>query len=174
MSELPFETITINSQLELTQFTPDDAARLFELTNNNREYLERFLPWVPAVGTVDDSLAHINETIANRLLGKAFTYGIKYRDEFVGNISIMHIDEPDKTEIGYWIDEAHSGLGITTLAVEALTNLGLSVLGLTKLHIRASPDNIGSNKVAEKAGYVFEGLIQDHTHGALNVWSMST
>jgi RimJ/RimL family protein N-acetyltransferase len=75
-------------------------------------------------------------------------------------------------EIGYWIAPDHSGKSITTRSVQALTKLGLDSLGLDRIVIRANPDNIGSNKVAEKSGYMLVGNeIEDGV--GLNVWMIN-
>jgi ribosomal-protein-alanine N-acetyltransferase len=59
--------------------------------------------------------------------------------------------------IGYWIDRSHANKGLTTDAVNTLTRFGFEVLGLHRIEINVRPENDASCRVAEKAGYVFEG-----------------
>ena len=164
--------ITINNTLRLIQLQPEQAGELFQLTDDNREYLGEFLPWVPHVTTVADSLAHIQETLEARASGTIFTYGIELNGEIVGTISLRNIqpDSPKEIEIGYWVSKDCAGKGIATTATQALTDFGVRVLGLASIAIRAHAQNIGSNKVAEKSGYVFEGEIDDEVYGKLNLW----
>ena len=167
-----YETVEVEGNLRLVQVRPDQADRLFELTDNNREYLGRFLPWVPYVKTVEDSQKHIAETIENRANGKIYTYGIEYDGEIVGDISLRNLqDESQAPEIGYWISPDYSGKGLTTKAVRALTDLAIGKMGLHKIAIRANPENIASNKVAEKAGYTLVGHEVEHDE-PLNVWAI--
>lgn len=162
------EQFEIDKSLILQQLQPSDADRIFELTENNRTYLEEFLPWPKHTKSVEDSLAHIHKTMKEREDGETLAYGIKYEGSIVGHISVMHLNK--RPEIGYWIAAEYSGKGVTTRAVEALTNYAFQALGVNKIIIRANPKNIASNKVAEKAGYVLAGEeVEDGE--TLNVWN---
>lgn len=59
--------------------------------------------------------------------------------------------------IGYWIDKNYAGRGYTTEAVKLMTAFGFDGLGLHRIEINIRPENASSIRVAEKAGYVFEG-----------------
>lgn len=165
------EEIIINGSLRLVQLLPDQADRLFELTEKNREYLGEFLPWVPHVKTVEDSRKHIQETLLNREVNKVFTYGIEQDGTVIGDISIRNLQDATlPPEIGYWLGKEYAGRGITTLATQALSQFGVDTLGLKKIIIKADPDNVASNKVAEKAGFMFEHQEESENHETLNVW----
>jgi len=66
--------------------------------------------------------------------------------------------------IGYWIDRAFANRGYTTQAVNLMTRFGFEQLGLHRLEINIRPENAPSIKVAEKAGYIFEGLRPRYLH----------
>ena len=167
---MSYEILNINKKLRLVQLMPKQAVKLFELTDKNREYLSSFLPWVSNVKTVDDSREYIMQTLKNRTEGKAYTYGIELDGIIVGDINLRGLkDMNQQAIIGYWIDAAQSGRGLTTKAVHALTNFGIGTLGLDKIILRASPDNIASNRVAEKVGYVFSNQIVEDGN-TLNIW----
>ena len=167
------ESIPIDEHMKLVQLKPEQADRLFELTDQNREYLGEFLPWPPYVKSVDDSRKHIEETIQKRRDNLAYTYSIEVDGVIAGDISIRNLTEVEKKpEIGYWMSPDYAGKGLMTKAVRALTDYGLQSLALEKIIIRADPMNIGSNKVAEKAGYNQVG-VDTSNDKILNVWSIS-
>lgn len=166
---MAFEEININDSLRLIQLQPEQADRIFELTDSNREYLGRFLPWVSYVHTIDDSRRYIEDSLLSREHGVAYTYGIECDGRVVGDISIRNLLEGDP-EIGYWMSEDYSGRGITTLTVRALTDFAIKHFGLEKIIIRVEPLNIASNKVAEKAGYKLIGQVDDAEYSRLNIW----
>ena len=169
-STMSYEDIPVDEEVRLVQLQPDQADRLFELTDNNREYLGEFLPWPLHVKSVDDSRKHIEETLEKRAQDTGYTYGIEYKGEIVGDISLRNLNDTQKApEIGYWISPDYAGKGLTTKSVQALTDLGLGSLGLGKIVIRANPENGASNKVAEKAGYTQVGTETDNDE-PLNVW----
>lgn len=164
------ESIPINDRIQLVQLTPDHAQEVFDLTEANRAYLDEFLPWPKFVKEVEDSKEHIEETLSNRENGTSFSYGIQYDSSLIGNISIRNlIDESLLPEIGYWIAEDYSGKGIASAATTAITQFAFHTLGLQKVIIRANPENIASNKVAENAGYTFVGQEPDDEE-ILNIW----
>ena len=66
--------------------------------------------------------------------------------------------------IGYWIDRAFANRGFTTQAVNLVTRFGFQELGLHRIEINIRPENAPSIKVAEKAGYIFEGLRPRYLH----------
>ena len=167
------EFINVDENLRLEQLTPDRAGEVFAITDQNRDYLGKFMPWVPYIKSSEDSLNYINETIESRKLGTKYSYGVVYDETLVGNVSLRNINhESLRPEIGYWIIPEYSGKGITTRAVKALTELGLKSLELDQIILRANPENVASNKVAEKAGYqLLDHEVEDGE--PLNVWSIS-
>lgn len=66
--------------------------------------------------------------------------------------------------IGYWIDKDFANRGITTRAVKALTRFAFEELRLHRIEIALRPENGASKRVAEKAGYQFEGLRPRYLH----------
>jgi ribosomal-protein-alanine N-acetyltransferase len=66
--------------------------------------------------------------------------------------------------IGYWIDRNFANRGFTTQAVEILTQYAFSELRLHRLEINLRPENASSRRVAEKAGYIFEGERPRYLH----------
>jgi ribosomal-protein-serine acetyltransferase len=167
------ESVKVDENLQLEQLTPEHAGEMFSMTDENREYLGKFMPWVPFIKTPEDSLNYINDTIESRKNGTKFSYGLVYDGTLAGNVSLRNLNHESRPpEIGYWIIPEYSGKGITTRAVRALTDLGLNSLDLDRIILRANPDNVPSNKVAEKAGYqLVDHEIEDGE--PLNVWSIS-
>ena len=66
--------------------------------------------------------------------------------------------------IGYWIDQRFASRGYTTRAVKLLTKYGFETLKLHRIEINLRPENAASKRVAEKSGYVFEGLRPRYLH----------
>ena len=91
--------------------------------------------------------------------GRALTLAIWYEKKLVGQISLGGIiyGAGRMAHIGYWIDKRFANLGITTKAVKMITEYAFSELELHRVEINIRPENMSSRKVAEKAGYIFEG-----------------
>ncbi len=61
-------------------------------------------------------------------------------------------------EIGYWAAKPHRGRGYVTEAVGALAHWAFTTAGVERLEWRAEVGNDASRAVAEKAGFVIEGI----------------
>jgi RimJ/RimL family protein N-acetyltransferase len=62
--------------------------------------------------------------------------------------------------LGYWVRTSAAGRGVATNATRAAARFGFEQLGLRRIEIVAAVDNIPSQRVAEKAGAVREGILR--------------
>lgn len=65
-------------------------------------------------------------------------------------------------EIGYWVRRETRGLGVASSAVRLVSRWALTDMGLARLELLAEPANLPSQRVAEKAGFVREGLVRSY------------
>ncbi|MCP3031556.1 GNAT family N-acetyltransferase [Halobacillus sp. A1] len=83
---------------------------------------------------------------------------LKATGKIVGTIDFVSIDEQHmNAEIGYVLSEVWWGRGLTTEASKRLIQFGFTELKLERIQARCMAENIGSQKVMEKAGMSFEG-----------------
>ena len=66
--------------------------------------------------------------------------------------------------IGYWVDKNYANRGLVTEAVKRVTDFAYQELGLHRIEINVRPENGASCRVAEKAGYQFEGERAEFLH----------
>lgn len=172
--ELPFAEIPVEKNITLRQLRLEEADHIFAVVDNNREYLNKWLPWVNGTNSARDSAEFIEDTINKRMQGTEYGYAVCIDGVPVGHMSLMHVKDEQEPEIGYWVSSSVAGQGITTKAAQALTNFGFNTLGLQKIVIRANQDNIASNKVAEKLGYTLsETYYSEQLKETINVWAKS-
>lgn len=173
MSKASDEEIKVDEHLTLRQLREDEAEQLFNLTKKNHEYLKPWMPWLAGVKTVEDSASFIRAIIQKREKDVRYGYGMIYGGKVAGHMSIMHLNDEQHPEIGYWLDHELNGKGLTTKAVMALTDFGLNKLKLPKILIKAKPENIASNRVAEKCGYTLVETKDYPGRGPLCVWAIT-
>ncbi len=65
-----------------------------------------------------------------------------------------------KCEAGYWLRSGHTGQGLATEALNALTRLGLDVLGMRRIQALPDDANLASSRVCERASYALEGVLR--------------
>ena len=62
--------------------------------------------------------------------------------------------------LGYWVRTSAAGRGVATRATKLAARFGFAELGLNRIEIVAAVDNIASQRVAERAGAVREGILR--------------
>ena len=81
--------------------------------------------------------------------------------EFLGCVMAFGIEADEgKAELGYMVAPAARGRGVATEALRLLTDWGFTERGLFRLELLISIDNTASIRVAERAGYVREGVLR--------------
>lgn len=86
----------------------------------------------------------------------------KRTDRVIGAIE-MTIDKSNESgEIGYILHPGFWGNGIMTKAVENIIDYGFNQLNLNKIWATTDAENIGSEKVMQKAGMTNEGLLRQN------------
>ncbi len=88
---------------------------------------------------------------------------IDINGEAVGSIGIypqndIHINN---AELGYWLGEPFWGNGIITLAIKEMIAYCFKNWDFNRIYARPFGNNIGSQRVLEKAGFVLEGRFKN-------------
>ncbi len=74
--------------------------------------------------------------------------------------------------LGYWVRTSQTQQGIATIATRLLARFGLKELKLNRIEIIAATDNDASQRVAEKAGAIHEGVLRNRLVVHENVYDM--
>jgi len=81
--------------------------------------------------------------------------------EFLGMAAIVELDLFGREgEIGYMVAPAARGQGVAGRALRLITGWALGELGLERVELRIDVDNEPSIRVAERLGYVREGVLR--------------
>jgi RimJ/RimL family protein N-acetyltransferase len=81
--------------------------------------------------------------------------------DLVGSVSIHTIDrETNDAEVGYWTAPAARGRGVAALAVDAACRWAFAALPVDRIELCHAVENTASGRVAEKAGFSFEGRLR--------------
>ncbi len=79
--------------------------------------------------------------------------------ELLGSIGVRYFDG-GIGEVGYWVKREARGRGIATRGLSLLSRWALGEKGLGRFQLRADVENEASQRVAEKAGFVREGVLR--------------
>lgn len=151
----------IDSATALRVLREDDAAELFALTDANRAYLRRWLPWVDLVTSEDDSRSFLANVTAQREDGRGPTFGIEHDGALAGIVGYLPIDRVNRCgEIGYWLAERAQGRGVMTQCCSFVVRYGFLTLDLNRIQIAAGTGNVVSRAIPERLGFTFEGILR--------------
>jgi [ribosomal protein S5]-alanine N-acetyltransferase len=67
-----------------------------------------------------------------------------------------------RASVGYAVSPLHRGRGVATSALKALTAFAWTIPGLHRIEVYVEPWNDASVRVAERCGYLREGLLRSH------------
>ena len=139
---------------EITKYIPD-APR-------TREEAREELEW------------HMNGHHRNPDLGLWATIH-KETDKFIGRCGLLPwtIEDQQEVEVAYTIARSYWGHGLATEAAQAILQYGFEILNLSRLVSLIEPENIASQRVAEKIGMIFEKRVDDGEYTPFFIYSIN-
>ena len=86
---------------------------------------------------------------------------LKENNKMVGTIELFNFYANFKAEMGYALNPRYWGNGIIPEAGRAILDWGFNKLNLKRIEINLFVDNIQSERVCQKLGFSFEGIIRN-------------
>jgi RimJ/RimL family protein N-acetyltransferase len=68
--------------------------------------------------------------------------------------------DPGLAAVGYWLRPEARGRGAATVAVQLIARWAFDELGVERLELTTAPENVTSQRVAERAGFTREGVLR--------------
>jgi RimJ/RimL family protein N-acetyltransferase len=120
----------------------------------------RFIPGMPAPYTEDDADAYLRRCDRVWEAGEHRPFAIvDADDELLGAIEVR---VREIGSIGYWVAAGARNRGVATRALTLLSRWALKDGGVERLELATHPENLASQRVAEKAGFTYEGVLRSH------------
>lgn len=175
----PFPTLELATpRLQVRPVIAADVPAAAEVFADKQTY--RWLPVRDELGEVDAGAWCTTLAAERRASGTGDHYAMIRRedDQLVGCLWTRHTDWVARvTEIAYAVAAPARGFGLAPEAVDALAIALLLEHGLQRVEMRVAPGNLASRRVAEKAGFTYEGLLRNagcvpSGRVDLEVWSL--
>ena len=145
--------------IELRLFRREQADILYALVDSNREHLRQWMQWVDGTNSPDVTRGAIERGLGRYGDNNGLTCAIWVNNALVGVVDYHYWDlRHMRTEIGYWLSNHATGKGIMTRSVEALVAYAFDVMGLHRIEIQCSTENIASCAIPERLGFTLEGV----------------
>ena len=147
---------------------PGDGHELHAAVRESIDELTPWMPWPKEHRTVDDSEASARRARVAFLQRSELRLHLYLRgtDTMVGSSGLQGIDwKVPKFEIGYWCRTGFRGRGYITEAVLGITAFAFDTLRAKRVEIRCDSRNHPSVRVAQRAGFLLEGTLQNNEVG---------
>lgn len=147
----------------LRPWTADDIPFVVEACQDPS--LARYSPAIPFPYTDADAFDWFNSQEPARLAGVSIDLAVTEADSArrLGAIGLHDVDTIRRSAgIGYWLAPSARGHGYITLATGALARWAFDRLGLARLELTTDPENLASQRVAERSGFRLEGRLRSH------------
>ena len=157
----PFKNLE-TERLFLRRVTAADINEIFALRSNPKtmKYIPR-----PLVSNIDEALAHIKmiDDKIEKNEGINWVITLKGSSKMIGLIGHYRLQpENHRCEIGYMILPEYNGKGITTEATKVVLEYGFDDLQMHSIEAVIDPENIASERVLQKNGFVKEAHILEN------------
>jgi RimJ/RimL family protein N-acetyltransferase len=127
--------------------------------------ISRYSPVIPSPYTEADALQWFESLDSMRLADQGFDLAItRVLDGApLGAIGLHGLDRMLAIAgIGYWLAREARGHGHVSRAVRLLVRWGFEELNLARIALTTDPENVSSQRVAERCGFKREGRLRSH------------
>jgi RimJ/RimL family protein N-acetyltransferase len=138
----------------LRPWNGDDAAAVYEACQDRE--IQHWISVIPRPYTREHARAFVESDDPER-----HRLAIVEDGRVVGALALRPTNNATG-RIGYWCLSGERGRGIATRALRRLCRHALDELGFERLELFTDPDNVASQRVAEKAGFQREGVLRSH------------
>jgi len=147
-------------RLIIRDITMKDAKSLIRDINNVN--VSKYLLVVPYPYTMKDAKWWINkckkDSREKPRKEYSFCIELKSKKGVIGGIGLTKVDRFQGTaEIGYWLGQDYWRQGIASEAARKMIDFAFNKLKLRRINLPAFAENKGSNALAKKLGFKFEG-----------------
>ncbi len=156
-----FGAVTLTAgDLTLRPLTDADADDVAEACQDSETL--RWLPLPRPYSVVDAEWFIGTFAPRQRESGAGVVFAIESAGRLAGVIDLKHVNWAAKVaEVGYWVAPWGRGRGVASRATRALAQWAIREHGFERVELFAATGNAASQRVAQKAGFVREGVARN-------------
>jgi RimJ/RimL family protein N-acetyltransferase len=159
----------MSTRVAIRFYAAEDAEGLFEAARESIADVHPWLPWCHPGYALHEAKEWAAKQPELRERGEEYNFVItNAAGRFLGGCGLNQLNPLHRTaNLGYWVRSSAAGQGAAPAAVAALARWAFAHTTLERLEILAATTNLRSQRVAEKAGALREGVLRRrlHVHG---------
>jgi len=159
--ELVIQNRVIGS-IHIRPYVEDDADAMCEAVLESKAELSAWLPWCHAQYSIEDSRSWISARLKAFPAGVDYAFGIfDEANRLLGGCGLNKISREERmANLGYWVRSSSICRGVASSAIRLLVEWAFANTELVRLEILVSTQNVPSQRAAEKAGAIREGVLR--------------
>jgi len=148
-------------EVGIRPYVPEDAEQLVEAVQESIAELLPWAPWCHRGYALNDARQWLDIQVPAFAASRQFQFAIVDGGRILGSCGLGQLDSINRrANLGYWVRTSMTRKGIATAAVCAVRDWAFAHTNLIRLEIVVAVDNLGSRRVAERAGATFEGTLR--------------
>ncbi len=164
-----------SESLTLSRVGIGDIPDIYQAARESIEHLMPWMPWCHADYSIQETEAYVAKQIESWNASEEYSFTIRDKERrFAGMCGLNQFNRIHYVaNLGYWLRKTCVGNGYATSATRLIAAFGLGELNLRRIEILVDVDNYPSQRVAERAGAVCEGILRsrlwlrDRSHDAV-------
>ena len=141
--------------LVLERLGDDHAVRLLAFERENRAYFARVIPDRGDAYFEEFAARHAG-LLADQAAGLDHFHVVVEDGRIVARINLVRVTD-GSAELGYRVAEDAGGRGVATFGVREALELARTQYGLKRIEARTTADNLGSQAILARSGFVRTG-----------------
>jgi ribosomal-protein-serine acetyltransferase len=143
-------------------YEPEDAQALWEAARESVEEVFPWLPWCHAHYSMAEAVEWARSRAPLAAEGREYAFAIIGADgRFLGGCGLNQVNRLHRfANLGYWVRTSATRHGVATEAVRQVAHFAFRNSDLLRLEIVCAVGNERSQRVAERAGAVREGVLR--------------
>ncbi|GAB3536128.1 GNAT family N-acetyltransferase [Pontibacter brevis] len=156
--------------LTLRPYEEGDESDFMRLLQENTAYLNpAFAGRLARVRVLEDARTQVRQLRTEWDNRRTFDFGVWQKEDnaYIGNIALKNLDRTiPKAELGLYFTEWPNSKQLAQEALEAILQFAFEALKLNKVYMRCTSANESYGALAEKNGFVKEGVLRNDYRGA--------
>lgn len=150
-----------SERLLLRKLSLTDAVDIYDYASDVQ--VSKFTTWENH-SSLDDTNTFLHMVLQKYENEQPSDWGILLKDtnKVIGTCGWVYLNEQHhRAEMGYALSRNYWNQGLITEAVRTILTFGFNELNLNRIEARCISENIGSERVMQKVGMHYEGLIRE-------------